>query len=433
MSQQAIEEQRRKAAAQQGLPSIRRSDFDITNTVRVSSPHAVLQAVEQLYVPLWPGIDMDPVRRAFAQFDDLFSGRVPGYAGVDTLYHDRQHTLDVTLTMARICVGYEQQVEVLWKLGPERSLVGVVLALFHDVGYLRRAADPVRNGAELTRTHVSRGVEFLRGYLPHLGMGTWTEVAAQVLHFTGYERPFSELVLNDARDLRLGHLLGTADMITQLADRCYLEKCRDRLYPEFVLGGMALPLANASPESVRYASGLDLLRQTPQFVNETRAKRRRVQRRLSLPRGAVRRPQPVHGIDRAQHGLPRPGAAQRELAHAPAQSAAVRRRLEHARRRARADAGLLQAGLDARLSASPWAGPWASRAASASGGGDATAVTYRSNSAGSRCPIVVRPSMSTPASASATSAALMAACAGTATGAKLRCQGSGWTPPRSLS
>ena len=273
MSQQALDDQRRRAAAQQGLPSIRRSDFDITNTVRVSSPQAVLQAVEQLYVPLWPGIQMEPVRRAFAQFDELFSGRVPGYAGVDTLYHDRQHTLDVTLTMARICVGYEQQVDTLWKLGAERALVGVVLALFHDVGYLRRATDPVRNGAELTRTHVSRGVEFLRGYLPHLGMGTWTEVAAQVLHFTGYERPFAELVLNDARDLRLGHLLGTADMITQLADRCYLEKCRDRLYPEFVLGGMALPLANASPESVRYASGLDLLRQTPQFVNETRAKR----------------------------------------------------------------------------------------------------------------------------------------------------------------
>jgi hypothetical protein len=44
-------------------------------------------------------------------------------------------------------------------------------------------------------------------------------------------------------------------------------------YPEFVLGGMALPLENASAEQVRYASGLDLLRQTPQFAAETRAKR----------------------------------------------------------------------------------------------------------------------------------------------------------------
>ena len=31
-------------------------------------------------------------------------------------------------------------------------------------------------------------------------------------------------------------------MIAQMADRCYLEKCRDRLYAEFVLGGVALPI-----------------------------------------------------------------------------------------------------------------------------------------------------------------------------------------------
>jgi len=256
------------------MVNIRRSDFDITNTVRVSSPASVLQAVERLFAATWPAASTEALRRAFGQFDDMFSGRVPGYAGVDTLYHDRQHTLDVTLTMTRICVGYERQVEPLWQLGAERALAGVVMALFHDVGYLRRTSDTTqRNGAEFTRTHISRGIEFLRGYLPHLGLGAWVEVASQVLHYTGYEKPFSDLVLSDARDVRLGHLLGTSDMITQMADRCYLEKCRDRLYPEFVLGGMALPLANASAEQVRYASGLDLLRQTPQFVTETRTKR----------------------------------------------------------------------------------------------------------------------------------------------------------------
>ncbi len=62
----------------------------------------------------------------------------PGYAGVDTVYHDRQHTLDVTLTMARLCAGYERQVDALWKLGAQRAIAGVIMALFHDVGYLRR-------------------------------------------------------------------------------------------------------------------------------------------------------------------------------------------------------------------------------------------------------------------------------------------------------
>ena len=173
---------------------------------------------------------------------------LPGYASVDTVYHDRQHTLDVTLTMARLCAGYERQVDPLWKLGAQRAIAGVVLALFHDVGYLRRSTDTSqRNGAEFTRTHVSRGIEFLRGYLPQIGLGDWVEPAGQVLHFTGYEVPFSELVLQDARDVRLGHLLGTADMITQMADRCYLEKCRDRLYPEFCLQAWRCRTAMPAP------------------------------------------------------------------------------------------------------------------------------------------------------------------------------------------
>jgi hypothetical protein len=83
----------------------------------------------------------------------------------------------------------------------------------------------------------------------------------------------SEAKVPDLRDVMLGHLFGTADMVAQIADRCYLEKCRDRLYAEFVLGGVALPVAANGGRQVKYASGLDLLRQTPEFIAEVRAKR----------------------------------------------------------------------------------------------------------------------------------------------------------------
>jgi hypothetical protein len=82
-----------------------------------------------------------------------------------------------------------------------------------------------------------------------------------------------EIQLSDSRDRKLGHLLGTADLIAQMADRCYLEKCRDRLYPEFVLGGLAAATGTDGALQVRYSSGLDLLRQTPEFVRDTRVRR----------------------------------------------------------------------------------------------------------------------------------------------------------------
>ena len=253
----------------------RRSDFDVTNTVQVSSPRAVLEAITALYRPTWPGLSLEPVERAFEHFERLFAGEVPGFHGVDTVYHDRQHSLDITLALARLIVGYERQASEEARLGGARAIVGLVTGLFHDVGYLRRTDErESRNGAEFTRVHVSRGARFLGEYLPVLGFGAWVPMATEIIHFTGYEVPFAQIEsrLADPRDVQVGHLLGTADMIAQIADRCYLEKCRDRLYAEFVLGGVALPFAGGYRQ-VKYASGLDLLRQTPEFIEETRRNR----------------------------------------------------------------------------------------------------------------------------------------------------------------
>ena len=252
----------------------RRSDFDITNTVQVSSPAAVRTAVTQLMRTSWPGIELQAVNGAFESFEVMFTGRMPGYEGVDTLYHDMQHTLDITLAMTRLMVGYERQATAATKFGEERVIVGVITALFHDVGYLRETHDVEHaNGAEFTRNHVSRGAAFLRRYLPQVGLEAWTDVVGEIIHFTGYEKPFAQIITANPIDRQLGFLLGTADMMAQMADRCYLEKCRDRLYPEFVLGGLALQISANGGRAVRYASGLDLLRQTPQFMTEVRTKR----------------------------------------------------------------------------------------------------------------------------------------------------------------
>jgi hypothetical protein len=89
------------------------------------------------------------------------------------------------------------------------------------------------------------------------------------VHFTGYEISLDDLELDDPRDSQVGYLLGTADLLAQMADRCYLEKCRDRLYGEFVLAGVAVELKGPRERLVRYASGEDLLRKTPGFWAES--------------------------------------------------------------------------------------------------------------------------------------------------------------------
>jgi hypothetical protein len=270
----------------------RRSDFDVTDTVQVSQPVAVREAVLELYSDTWPGAPQDALVAALKNFERLFTGQMPGYLGVDTVYHDLQHSQDVVLAMTRLMAGYERAHPDGPRIGAERALMGIITALFHDAGYIREASETaVTNGAVFTRNHVTRSAKYLSKYLPEAGMSDWVPIATRLVHFTGYEVPLDLLRVDDPRDRLVGQLLGTADMLAQMADRCYLEKCRDRLYAEFVLGGVAVH-SGADGLKVLYGSGLDLLRQTPQFIAAT------IEKRLGKSfEHAYRHVEPLYGGD----------------------------------------------------------------------------------------------------------------------------------------
>jgi len=248
----------------------RRNDYDVTNTVQVSSAAAVRDAVQELYAETFPGMSFDKLWLAFYDFERLFTGRYPGYKGCDTTYHDMQHTLDMTLALARLVAGYERSVEPADRLGASRAQMALITSLFHDAGYIRHESrdKDFSNGAEFTLYHVSRSADFLRRYLPDLGLAKDVGVSSMIVHFTGYELDLDHIELDDPRDIICGHLIGTADLMAQMADRCYLEKCRDRLYNEFVVGGVAVENAKPGEYMVRYESGEDLLKKTPTFYQQ---------------------------------------------------------------------------------------------------------------------------------------------------------------------
>ena len=248
----------------------RRNEYDVTNTVQVSNPVSVRNAVYEHYSQTFPGTSYDKIWLAFYDFERLFSGRYPGYSGCDTTYHDVQHTLDMTLAVARLIAGYERSVEPKDRLGGQRAQMAIITALFHDSGYIRHLErdSEFTNGAEFTLCHVSRSADFLRRYLPEHGMAKDVAISSMIVHFTGYELDLDQIELDDPRDIICGHLIGTADLMAQMADRCYLEKCRDRLYKEFVVGGVAVDNATPGEYMVRYKSGLDLLHKTPAFYQQ---------------------------------------------------------------------------------------------------------------------------------------------------------------------
>lgn len=276
--------------------SMRRNDHDVTNRIRTTDLQQVSAEVLRLHRNLYDGprsrangTPSHAIERAFGDIERLYLGRHPDYLPCDTEYHDIQHVLDVTLAMARLMDGYERSRNVD-SAQAARSRVsgspplpaacfalGVVTALFHDFGYLRRRGDHRhRYGAEYTLTHVTRGSNYLHDYLPRIGLKRYAKAGATLVHYTGYERRAETIPLEDTLLRRVGHMLGTADILAQMSDRCYLEKCRDRLYPEFVLGGLATRKLPGGRNQIVFNSGDDLVRKTPGFYL-TAAKRLDVQ------------------------------------------------------------------------------------------------------------------------------------------------------------
>ncbi len=241
--------------------TVRRSEFDVTNRINVTDPEAVCSEVCRLYEELYPKAKIQSLQKAYRDVTAIFLGENPAFHPCDTPYHDLQHTLDVSLAMARLLYGYEQTSSASSRLGEQCCFLGLIASLFHDIGYIRRRGDRLHsNGGAYTYRHVSRSGRMLTEYLQELGVGELAASARKMIHYTGYERPLSEIRLHGV-NREVGRLLGTADLLAQMSDRCYLEKCRDRLYAEFAVVGMtgetAPPNGFASPEA--------LINKTPQF------------------------------------------------------------------------------------------------------------------------------------------------------------------------
>jgi hypothetical protein len=251
----------------------RRNDYDVTNQVNTTDPASVNTEVNRIFLELYPSASTHVLNRSFRDLARLHHGEYPGYRACDTGYHNLQHSLDVTLAMARLMDGYESSRDRTDALGSRLFRFGVVTALFHDIGYLRRSTDTRhRNGAEYTFRHVTRGAKFLEDYMSRLGMAELAPIASQIVHFTGYERPIYKIRVPNLMFRMMGNMLGTADIIAQMADRCYLEKCRDRLYPEFVEGGLAARDEADHRASVMFKSAEELVLKTPNFYKTATAR-----------------------------------------------------------------------------------------------------------------------------------------------------------------
>lgn len=205
-----------------------------------------------------PAFDFSLSRMAFGDVIRLFRGEYPGYRAISTLYHNLHHTLDVFLCAVRLLHGVHLSGN---RLGNDEITRIMIAALMHDVGYAQLKGDNTGTGAKYTQIHVGRSIDFMRSYFAGKSFPSdWATLLEPMIRCTDPSIVPSRINFPDERTRLLGWIVGTADLVGQIADRTYLEKLLF-LYFEFKEAQLG-----------DYQSTHDLLRRTQSFYELTRKK-----------------------------------------------------------------------------------------------------------------------------------------------------------------
>jgi len=231
----------------------KKTDRQIAKLFPVDSPPAVLNEVKEILRRISSGFNTVVIDHVFDDANRLYNGIYPGYRACNTGYHDLRHANDTFLAMARLIHGAVIDGEQL----TERQItLGLIAAIFHDVGYLQEKSDRQGTGAKYTAIHEQRSMDFLSRHGAKYGLSP-EEIAAgrTIILCTDLDVDIADLSFASYQIELLGKMLGAADLMAQLADPMYLEKLQF-LYREFRESGMG-----------NYESELDILQKAVVFYD----------------------------------------------------------------------------------------------------------------------------------------------------------------------
>ncbi len=199
------------------------------------------------------------IARLHRDITAIFHGRYRGYHSNYGHYHNLRHTFAVSLATVRLLHGLACQSVTM---PAELLKLTLVCAYFHDTGMLLTDKDTEPVGAAHVKNHEQRSIANVRQYMVERNqLPSLIDQAATIINCTNLTLdPNSQRFASKAIQLA-GHVLGTADILAQMADRYYLEAL-PHLYIEQQAAGIH-----------RYPSAIDLMRQTTAFYHQVIEKR----------------------------------------------------------------------------------------------------------------------------------------------------------------
>ena len=230
----------------------------------------MLKIIKQFLIDELNKKQSEIVPEAPTEYKDIIADAVHASLNVislsDAMYHDVEHTCLVTLCGQEIFCGKKIKDG---DLSAYDWLHFTISLLLHDIGYVRNILDedngddqivndnnehvcltPGQTDATLTAFHVERGKLFIN-------QRNWNEIINKktlmdLISYTQFPQPERQASVGEKEEKfeALANLVGSADLIGQLADPMYDEKI-PRLFYEFQESGSAEKMGYHSPQDLR--------------------------------------------------------------------------------------------------------------------------------------------------------------------------------------
>ena len=193
--------------------------YELTDT---GSPAATIAEIKNILLLLDPAPDPGPIEEIFEDIIRIFNGDYPGYKASNTKYHNLEHTCSSALASARIIHGLTVQGHSFPPRLVQLCLIGT---LFHDTGLIQTEDEVEGTGARHTVGHEDRSIALMESYLAGKGFSR-EEIrdCGHMIKCTELFYPMEKIPFASDAVRILGKVVGTADLVAQMADRNYQEK-----------------------------------------------------------------------------------------------------------------------------------------------------------------------------------------------------------------
>jgi len=193
-----------------------------TRILEGSGEGDTIAEIAELVRAIHPELDVRQITQINDDITAIFNGSFPGFRVSNPTYHNLRHTRLVALAVTRLFHG-------LWcrgKVLSEKTLIqGILSAFFHDTGMLLSEADSARTGAYYIKGHETRSIYFLQRYVEATSLpSAFEENCAAIIRCTELHKEIDHLHAFPEEIQLAGHVVGSADILSQMADRYYLER-----------------------------------------------------------------------------------------------------------------------------------------------------------------------------------------------------------------